>query len=266
MRVCVCRLCLCLRLRRRRQMSIEERPGLPALDEAIRLSDWLAGPRGRLLRRAQIALRRRVLEIGCGHGNVTAELQRRSDAAGGLVIGLDKDAGPARRSGIFTGPLVQADATALPFPDRCFDLVLCQNALLWIADLDRSMAETARVLAPGGLLVAIEPDYGGMLEFPPEISLRDLWLDGLLAAGADPQVGRKLPGAAERVGLHVRVELQNIPCPPNSDGARLLMGLHLDPQSRRRVASVANQLDHTRGNWQAFVHVPYVLVEARKPA
>lgn len=247
-------------------MSQTGRPGLPRLDEAIRLSDWLAGPRGRLLRRVHVALRRRVLEIGCGHGNVAAELRRRSDPARGFLVGLDRDVGPATAAGLFTGPLVQAEATALPFSRRCFDLVLCQNTLLWVANLEAALAEAARVLAPGGVLVAIEPDYGGMIEFPPEISLRDLWLEGLLAAGADPHVGRKLPGAAERAGLDVRVELQNIPCAANSDGARLLMGLPLDPQSRRRVSSVADQLDRTQGDWQAFVHVPYVLLEARKPS
>jgi ubiquinone/menaquinone biosynthesis C-methylase UbiE len=47
--------------------------------------------------------------------------------------------------------LRSADATALPFADNEFDLVVSTNAFEHIADLDAAARETARVLKPGGL-------------------------------------------------------------------------------------------------------------------
>lgn len=258
------RVCLCLCVRGRRPVKTPGRPGLPPLDEATRLADWLSGPRGRLLRRAQVALRKRVLEIGCGHGNVTRELARRAESAEGLVVGLDRDSLPAATAGLFTGPLVEGEASALPFADGCFDLALCQNALLWVEDLDGVMREAARVLAPGGVLIALEPDYGGAMEHPPGIALKDLWLKGLRAVGADPEVGRKIRGAAHRAGLRTRVELQNVPGEATPEGARLLAGLPLDSEDLRRARAVIRELERRRCDPQVFVHVPYVLVEAHK--
>ncbi len=59
--------------------------------------------------------------------------------------------------------------------------------------LASAIKEIYRVLQPKGMLVAIEPDYGGMIEYPPEIATGDLWIAALSRAGADPCIGRKLP-------------------------------------------------------------------------
>ncbi len=53
----------------------------------------------------------------------------------------------ARRRGITA---VRADARALPFPDRCADLVLCCDVLEHIEDDQQAARELARVLRPGG--------------------------------------------------------------------------------------------------------------------
>ncbi len=49
--------------------------------------------------------------------------------------------------------------------------------------------------------MAIEPDYGGMIEYPPEIAAKDIWINALTRAGADPFMGRKLPGMLRCAGL-----------------------------------------------------------------
>jgi SAM-dependent methyltransferase len=46
---------------------------------------------------------------------------------------------------------VRGTATDLPFVDDAFDIVFCSfGALQFVADIDRAVAEVARVLRPGG--------------------------------------------------------------------------------------------------------------------
>lgn len=239
-------------------METSGQPDRPSLEASRLVARWLAGPRSRLLRRAQIGQRTCVLDLGCGHGIVAGELARRT---AGIVVGLDSRPSIHFPSEAPKAWWVQGSAEALPFHDAAFDLILAENTLLWVADLCITLAEAARVLASGGALVALEPDYGGMLEWP-ELGLRKLWLEGLTRAGADPLVGRKLPGTLEALGLEVWCELQGIPQPAQSDAARLLLDLPLSEDERARVEESARALDSRRGRWGWLLHVPYVMVVA----
>jgi len=68
---------------------------------------------------------------------------------------LAKARGRARELGMDVD-LRQGDAQALPFPDRSFDSVVCTFALCEIPNLDAAVAETRRVLKPGGLLLVVD--------------------------------------------------------------------------------------------------------------
>ena len=236
------------------------RPDLPSLADSQLLARWLAGPRSRALRRASIGLRRRVLEAGCGHCVVTAELQRR---ARGSVTCLDCDVAALQRAPAGAAR-VAGDCRHLPFVSASFDLVFFQNTLLWVSPLQPAVQEAARVLEPGGALVALEPDYGGMMAHP-DMGLRELWRAGLSGAGADPRVGRKLPGACEAAGLRVWVELVHLPQPAQPEAVRLLEGLPLTPAQRAAAESIAGQVARQEGQWSVFIHVPYFLIVASKP-
>ncbi len=50
--------------------------------------------------------------------------------------------------------LLRHDASALPFPDRSFNVVTCIEALEFMPDPKQTLAEMTRVLRPGGLLLA----------------------------------------------------------------------------------------------------------------
>jgi len=104
-----------------------------------------------------------------------------------------------------------------------------------------------------------------MLEWPEDIALRDVWLRGLAAAGADPGIGRKLPSACESAGLDVWVELQNLPQPSTAEAVKLCGGLPLSDADLAQVDAAAAALADLPSTWSAFVHVPYVLVTAAKP-
>ncbi len=232
----------------------------PAPPAARELAGWLQGPRSRALRRAGIGRRERVLDVGSGHGVVTRELVRRCP---GLVVALDIDRAAVSSDYPAGAARVCADARALPLADAGFDLAFFQNVLLWAGDAPVVVHEAARVLAPGGALVALEPDYGGMIEHP-ELGLREAWIAGLLRAGGDPLIGRKLPALCEAAGLQVWVELAHVPAPAEADALELLAGLPLTDDERSGLAEARKRVARAIGEWQVFLHVPYFLVVAER--
>lgn len=236
------------------------RPDLPPLALAEEQSRWLAGARSRLLRRAGIAHCKRVLEVGTGWGFVAAELCRRCD---GQVVALDRQL-PARKAWRPHESPVRfslGDACRLPWAAGSFDLVFCQHVLLWTAPLESALAEIARVLSPAGVAVCLEPDYGGLLEHPPEVAARELWIEALAAAGADPFVGRKIAPGLARLGLNVRAEVPPGVEQPSLRRFEILAGLPLTNHARDAVARLRRQSAETD---RQFVYLPYVLVTAAK--
>ncbi|HCA46689.1 MAG TPA: hypothetical protein DEP45_04805 [Armatimonadetes bacterium] len=253
-------MCLRLRLRRRWPLIPVAGANLPAPELSRQLAEWLQGPRSRALRRAGIGRRERVLEVGCGHGFVTEELSRR---AGGTVVALDIEPQVLRPD---HGPNVlpvAADGRALPFRDASFDLVFFQTTLLWIRPPEAAVQEAARVLAPGGALVALEPDYGTMIE-EPDLGLRVVWLDALERAEAEPLVGRMLPRMAEEAGLEPWVEFAHIPRPAEPAALDLLAELPLTVLERERVDGAREIISRAGEGWSVFLHVPWLLVVAEK--
>lgn len=116
--------------------------GPEGLDEA---AAGLLGPAARLKDKA-------VLEIGAG----AAQCSRWLAARGARPVALDlshRQLRHARRidAGTAAFPLVQADATALPFAAGSFDLACsAYGAVPFVADSARVMREVRRVLRPGG--------------------------------------------------------------------------------------------------------------------
>lgn len=95
-----------------------------------------------------------VLDLACGAGGMSRELER----PGRMVVGLDISAAElevaARRS---PGPFVRGDALALPFADESLDAVVSSMGMVIIQPTSRLLAEVARVLRPGGMLAFIAP-------------------------------------------------------------------------------------------------------------
>jgi ubiquinone/menaquinone biosynthesis C-methylase UbiE len=103
---------------------------------------------------------KRVLDVGCGTGDLTLALLR----AGACVTAIDVSPGmldlTRRRAELFCPgcPLPRLEAAAaeeMPFANGAFDLVV-GRFILHHVDLTRAPAEIARVLAPGGIAVFAE--------------------------------------------------------------------------------------------------------------
>jgi hypothetical protein len=103
-----------------------------------------------------------------------------------------------------------------------------------------------------------------MMEYPPGIATRALWIAGLQRAGADPQVGRKLPGLCAQQGFEVRVDLFDALRPPAPERFDLLGGLPLTPEERAQLDHIKRQAETLTGPWSQVVHLPFFLITAAK--
>jgi SAM-dependent methyltransferase len=100
---------------------------------------------------------KRVLDVATGTGFGADLLSERAR----LVVGADLDREAAsearRRYGRLNLSFVQADASALPFGNSAFDLVVSQDTIEHIADDRRFVGEVARVLTPAGTFIVFTP-------------------------------------------------------------------------------------------------------------
>jgi len=104
---------------------------------------------------------RRVLEVGCGTGELAERMTRE---LGVEVVALDLS---ARMVELATSRGIDArlgDVQSLPFRDRVFDCAVAAWMLYHVPDLDRGVAELYRVLRPVGRLVAATNGPGHLEE------------------------------------------------------------------------------------------------------
>ncbi len=126
----------------------------------------------------------RVLDLGCGTGNLTRAVAERWP--GCEVVGVDPSVAfvaAARKRAVSRGGRVRFEvggADALPLDDASVDAALALLVLTFVPDADRAVAQMQRVTRPGGVLAAAVWDYGARMQM-----LRTLW-DA--AARLDPTV------------------------------------------------------------------------------
>jgi len=141
----------------------------------------------------------RVLDVGCGTGELTRVLREESN---GDVVGLDADADLLAS---VPGPNVRGDATRLPFADDSFDLVVCQALLINLPDPVAAVREFARVASQR--VAAVEPNNGAVtvestVDSEPRLArrARGRFLDGV---DTDVELGADAADAFETAGLDV---------------------------------------------------------------
>jgi ubiquinone/menaquinone biosynthesis C-methylase UbiE len=167
----------------------------------------------------------RILDLGCGSGEITRRLAERYPQAQLLGIDiLESNLAPARIANAAFGERVrfaQGDAFALDLPDAGFDLVVCRHLSQAVPDFPRVLAEIDRVLRPGGWLHLLSEDYG-MLQFPSTLGEPDaFWqrtvLPFIASLGCDGRIGRHSPPLVRALGYtdlrmdYVVVDTERVP-------------------------------------------------------
>ena len=138
--------------------------------------------RERAVERARLRPGMSALDVCCGTGDLALELARRVGPQG-RVVGCDFSEPMlelARRKADERGARADfqwADALDLPYGDGEFDAVTVGFGVRNLADLERGVAELARVLRPGGHLVILEITQPTR---PPLSTFFGLWFDRLV--------------------------------------------------------------------------------------
>ena len=203
--------------------------------------------------------RRRVLEVGCGRGDVARALA----AAGHEVTALDHEL-----RHLPPGPpppgLTYVEHDFLAYDAALFDAVVFTASLHHIAPLDRAVERAAALTAPGGLVIADDFD----LDAPDAETLRWYYeLQELLVAAGVYPAGRVDPPRPDPLARWRDAHAHD---PPLHTGAQLRRALddHLALRERRRCEYLYRYIagglpDDARGS-ELAAHV--LAVERRRLA
>ncbi|HEY7358589.1 MAG TPA: methyltransferase domain-containing protein [Ktedonobacterales bacterium] len=149
---------------------------------------------------------KRLLDVGCGLGDDVRALAQIVGVTG-AAVGIDNsrtmiETATRNSAGAdFPGSFQQGDIHRLPFADASFDGCRAERVLIHSDDPAQALAEMARVVRPGGMVVVIEPDLETVI-----IHLSDPTLARKLTAWQcnsvrNGRVGRQLPGLFQQSGL-----------------------------------------------------------------
>lgn len=167
-----------------------------------------------------LAGRARILDVGCGTGELTRVFREESDAD---VYALDAD--PSLLGTVTADERVLGDATRLPFSADACDLVACQALLINLPDPVEAVREFARVSSD--LVAVIEPNNAAVtvestVESEPSLAARarDAYIDGV---GTDVSLGADAADCFEAAGVvdvtTTRYEHVQAVTPPYGDEA-----------------------------------------------
>jgi SAM-dependent methyltransferase len=168
-----------------------------------------------LFARYRLPAHAKVLDVGCGTGEIVLRLARLFPTA--TLLGIDVHAphlALARERARSLGTRLEfrlGDAFALDLPDQAFDLTLCRHMLQAVPEPERVLAELKRVTRRGGWLHVVAEDYGMIHCHPCAVDGDRFWREGPITlgerTGTDLHCGRKAYHWLHELGLSdVRVD------------------------------------------------------------
>jgi SAM-dependent methyltransferase len=166
---------------------------------AVRVEAWqnVAGarPREEAFRAVAEVAPEDVLEVGCGRGELAARI---ASELGARVVALDvseRMVELARDAGV---DATIGDVQELPFEDSSFDCAVAAWMLYHVPDVDRGLAELARVLRPGGRLVAVTNGERNLPELWGRFGERSRRLHAFSVENAEGQLKRHFARVTRR--------------------------------------------------------------------
>jgi demethylmenaquinone methyltransferase/2-methoxy-6-polyprenyl-1,4-benzoquinol methylase len=149
---------------------------------------------------AALAPGARALDVACGTGDMAIELARRVGPTG-TVVGTDFSEAMLERARRKSAAVrwESANALDLPYPDGGFDAATVGFGARNFADLDRGLAEMARVVRRGGRVVVLEITVP---QRRPLSTFFSIWFDRVVPAlgrlAGDPDAYAYLPSSVKR--------------------------------------------------------------------
>lgn len=107
---------------------------------------------------------KKALEVGFGEGYGTDYLSRDAQEITAVDVSQALVEHARRKYARKNIWFMRADATAFPFPDGSFDVVVSSQVLEHVKDYKRFMRETKRVLRPGGTALFATPNRKAMID------------------------------------------------------------------------------------------------------
>jgi SAM-dependent methyltransferase len=137
----------------------------------------------------------RLLDVGCGNGELAAGFVDRGWRAAGIEISADAAAAAAAGGlEVHHGTIHHA-----PWEDGSFDAVIFNHALEHVDDPGADLRAAGRLVRPGGLVVVSVPNFGGW----QRRAFGTRWFQLDLPRHLTHFDTRSLPALGERAGLHV---------------------------------------------------------------
>jgi demethylmenaquinone methyltransferase/2-methoxy-6-polyprenyl-1,4-benzoquinol methylase len=135
----------------------------------------------------------RALDVACGTGDLAIELARR------VGPGFSEPMLERARQKSAAVTWEWANALELPYPDDGFDAATVGFGARNFSDLDRGLAEMARVVRPGGRVVVLEITTP---QRPPLATFFSIWFDRIVPAlgrlAGDAEAYTYLPNSVKR--------------------------------------------------------------------
>lgn len=130
----------------------------------------------------------RVLEVGCGRGELAERMQKELSAE---VVAVDQSEPMVELTCARGIEAIVGDVQELPFEDGSFDCAVAAWMLYHVPDVDRALAELSRLLRRGGWLVAATNGERNLPELWDMFG-SDSWRQrGFNVEGAEAQLSRR---------------------------------------------------------------------------
>lgn len=195
-------------------------------ERLIRQASLLAPITERLFREAGIGIGQRVLDLGCGVGDVSI-IAARLVGQSGEVVGIDRDASTvalarerAAGHGLRNVTFLQSEVESPTLPGP-FDAIVGRLVLSHLFDRTAVLRWARRLVRPGGTVVFQEGSWAPTLAIAARLPLWSRLLsiirETFVRSGLDPDVGLNLFAAFEEAGF--RRPVIHLEVPLSGDGS-----------------------------------------------